>query len=92
MTQNNSNFGIGSVHDHKRELLEELRTRIELETRMDMQNEPSQEAKARELDWRWSQETSAVAKMTQDEALVTRKAGLKASKYLANKQWFKNSD
>ena len=59
---------------------------------MDMQNEPSQEAKARELDWRWSQETSAVAKMTQDEALVTRKAGLKASKYLANKQWFKNSD
>ena len=37
MTQNNSNFGIGSVHDHKRELLEVLRTRIELETRMDMQ-------------------------------------------------------
>ena len=52
---------------------------------MDMQNEPSQEAKARELDWRWSQETSAVAKMTQDEALVTRKTGLKASQYLANK-------
>ena len=85
MTQNNNNFGIGPGHDHKRELLEELRTRIELETRMNMQNEPSQEAKVRELDWRWSQETSAVAKMTQDEALVTRKTGLKASKYLADK-------
>ena len=52
---------------------------------MDMAKEPSQEAVDREIAYRKGLETSAVAKMSQDEALVTRQTGIKASDYLANK-------
>ncbi len=85
MTTTNTNYGIGSVHDHKKELLEELLPRIVREARMDMAKEPSQEAVDREIAYRKGLETSAVAKMSQDEALVTRKTGLKATEYMANK-------
>ena len=85
MTSPNTNYGIGSVHDHKKELLEELLPRIEREARMDMSKEPSQEAVDREITYRRGLETSAVAKMTQDEALVTRQMGMKATDYLADK-------
>jgi len=85
MTSPNTNYGIGSVHDHKKELLEELLPRIERESRMDMARDPSQEAMDKEIAYRKGLETSAVAKMSQDEALVTRQTGIKASDYLANK-------
>ena len=85
MTTPNTNYGIGSVHDHKKELLEELLPRIEREARMDMAKEPSQEAVDREIAYRKDLETAAVEKMTQDEALVTRQTGIKPTDYLANK-------
>ena len=85
MTQSNNNYGIGSVHDHKKELLEELLPRIEREARMGMAKGPSQEAVDREIGYRQGLETSAVAQMSQDEALVTRQTGIKATEYLANR-------
>ena len=52
---------------------------------MDMAKEPSQEAVDREIAYRKGLESAAVGKMTQDEALVTRQTGIKATDYLANK-------
>ena len=71
MTTNN-NYGIGSVHDHKKELLEELLPRIEREARMDMAKEPSQEAVDREIAYRKGLESAAVGKMTQDADALQR--------------------
>ena len=85
MTTPNTNYGIGSIQHHKKELLEELLPRIEREARMDMAKEPSQEAVDREIAYRKGLETAAVGKMTQDEALVTRQTGIKPTDYLANK-------
>ena len=76
---------IETTHNFKKGLLEELLPRIEREARMDMANEPSEEAVNKEIAYRKGQQTSAVAEMTQDEALVTRQTGMKPSEYLAYK-------
>ena len=39
----------------------------------------------KEITYRWSQEVSAMGKLTNDELEMVYKTGLKPSKYLANK-------
>jgi len=42
------NFGVGSSHDFKKELIDLLERQIMLQTRLDMKSEPSHEAIDRE--------------------------------------------
>ena len=39
----------------------------------------------KEIAYRWSQETSAMGKLTNDELEMVYKTGMKPSEYLANK-------
>ena len=84
MTTNN-NYGIGSVHDFKKEIEDTLRPQMERETRGDMQSEPSHEVVNKEIAYRWSQEVSAMGKLTNDELEMVYKTGMKPSEYLSNK-------
>ena len=84
MTTNN-NYGIGSVHDFKKEIDDTLRPQMERETRGDMQSEPSHEVVTNEIAYRWSQEVTAMGKLSQDELEVVYKNGMKPSEYLAHK-------
>ena len=84
MTTNN-NYGAGSVHDFKKEIEDTLRPQMERETRGDMQSEPSHEVVTNEIAYRWSQEVTAMGKLSQDELEVVYKNGMKPSEYLANK-------
>jgi hypothetical protein len=85
MTSPNTNYGIGSTHDFKREIEDTLRSLMERETRSDMQSEPSHEVVNKEIAYRWSQETSAMGKLSQEELEMVYKTGMKPSEYLANK-------
>ena len=85
MTSPNTNYGIGSTHDFKRAIEDTLRSLMERETRSDMQSEPSHEVVNKEIAYRWSQETSAMGKLTNDELEMVYKTGIKPSEYLANK-------
>ena len=58
---------------------------MERQTRGDMHNEPSHEAVDKEIAYRWSQEVSAMGKLTNDELEMVYKAGVKPSEYLAYK-------
>ena len=46
---------------------------------------PSSETVNNEIAYRWSQETSAMGKLTNDELEMVYKTGMKPSEYLANK-------
>ena len=81
----NNNYGIGSVHDFKKEIEDTLRPLMERETRGDMQSEPSHEVVTNEIAYRWSQEVSAMGKLSNDELEMVYKTGIKPSQYLANK-------
>ena len=85
MTSPNTNYGIGSTHDFKREIEDTLRSLMERETRGDMQSEPSHEVVNNEIAYRWSQETSAMGKLSQEELEMVYKTGMKPSEYLAHK-------
>jgi len=85
MTSPNTNYGIGSTHDCKKEIEASLRPKMELETRGDMQSEPSHEVVNKEIAYRWSQEVSAMGKLSNDELEVVLKYSMKPSQYLANK-------
>ena len=85
MTTPNNNYGIGSVHDFKKEIEATLRPLMERETRGDMHREPSHEVVNKEIAYRWSQETSAMGRLTNDELEVVYKNGMKPSEYLAYK-------
>ena len=85
MTSPNTNYGIGSTHDFKREIEDTLRSLMECETRSDMQSEPSHEVVNKEIAYRWSQETSAMGKLSQEELEMVYKTGMKPSEYLAYK-------
>jgi len=85
MTSPNNNYGIGSVHDFKKEIEDTLRPQMERETRGDMQSEPSHEVVTNEIAYRWSQEVTAMGKLSQDELEVVYKNGMKPSEYLAHK-------
>ena len=84
MTTNN-NYGAGSVHDFKKEIEDTLRPQMERETRGDMQSEPSHEVINNEIAYRWSQEVTAMGKLSNDELEMVYKTGIKPSEYLANK-------
>ena len=84
MTTNN-NYGVGSVHDFKKEIEATLRPLMERETRGDMQTEPSHEVVNNEIAYRWSQEVTAMGKLSNDELEVVYKNGMKPSEYLAYK-------
>ena len=84
MTTNN-NYGIGSVHDFKKEIEATLRPLMERETRGDMQTEPSHEVVNNEIAYRWSQEVAAMGKLGNDELEMVYKKGMKPSEYLAHK-------
>ena len=85
MTSPNTNYGIGSTHDFKKEIEDSLRPQMERQTRGDMQSEPSHEVVNKEIAYRWSQETSAMGKLSQEELEMVYKTGMKPSEYLANK-------
>ena len=84
MTTNN-NYGAGSDHDFMKEIEATLRPQMERETRGDMQSEPSHEVVNKEISYRWSQEVSAMGKLSQEELEMVYKTGMKPSEYLANK-------
>ena len=52
---------------------------------MEMAKEPSHEVVDKEVAYRIGVEEAAANKLSQDEALVTRQTGIKATDYLANK-------
>ena len=83
--RSNTNYGIGSVHNFKKEIEDTLRPAMERQTRGDMQSEPSHEAVDKEIAYRWSQEVSAMGKLTNDELEMVYKTGMKPSEYLSNK-------
>ena len=85
MTTPNTNYGTGSVHNFKREIEDTLRPLMERETRGDMHSEPSHEVVNKEIAYRWSQEVSAMGKLSNDELEMVYKTGMKPSDYLANK-------
>jgi len=58
---------------------------MERETRGDMQSEPSHEVVNKEIAYRWSQEVSAMGKLSQEELEMVYKIGFKPTDYLANK-------
>ena len=84
MTTNN-NYGVGSVHDFKKEIEDTLRPQMERETRGDMHSEPSHEVVTNEIVYRWSQEVTAMGKLSNDELGMVYKNGMKPSEYLAYK-------
>ncbi len=84
MTTNN-NYGVGSVHDFKKEIEDTLRPLMERETRGDMQSEPSHEVVNNEVAYRWSQEVSAMGQLSQEELEMVYKTGIQPTVYLANK-------
>ena len=57
---------------------------MERQTRADMQSEPSHEA-VDKIAYRWSQEASAIGRLSNDELEVVYKTGMKPSEYLSNK-------
>ncbi|MDE0823958.1 MAG: hypothetical protein OSB07_08335 [Dehalococcoidia bacterium] len=85
MTQNNSNYGIGSVHNFKKEIEDTLRPAMERQTRADMHSEPSHQSVDNEIAYRWSQEVSAMGNLSNDELEMVYKTGIQPTVYLANK-------
>ena len=85
MTTPNTNYGIGSTHDFKKEIEDTLRPQMERQTRGDLQSEPSHELVNKEIAYRWSQEVSAMGKLSNDELEMVYKTGIQPTVYLANK-------
>ena len=87
MTSPNTNFGIGSTHNYKKEVMDIVRPQVERETRMEMAKEPSHEVVDKEVAYRIGVEESAANKLTEDELRVVYQMApsLKPSDYLANK-------
>ena len=81
-TNNPDNFGVGSGHDFKKELVDLLERQIVLQTRLDMKSEPSHEAIDREIQYRLNQEKTAIEDMSPDEVEVAFKQGMKATDYV----------
>ena len=58
---------------------------MERQTRADMQSEPSHEGVDKEIAYRWSQEVSAMGKLTNDELEMVFKNSWKPSEYVASR-------
>ena len=84
MTTNN-NYGIGSTHNFKKEIEDTLRPAMERQTRADMHEEPSHEAVDKEIAYRWSQEVTAMGRLSNEELEAVYKTGIKPSECLAYK-------
>ena len=86
MTTNN-NYGIGSTHNYRKEVMDIVRPEVERETRMEMATEPSHEVVDKEVAYRIGVEESAANKLTEDELRVVYQftPSIKPSDYLANK-------
>ncbi len=84
MTTRN-NYGQGTTHDFKKEIEDTLRPAMERQTRGDMQSEPSHEVVNKEIAYRWSQEVTAMGRLSNEELEAVYKTGIKPSEYLANK-------
>ena len=87
MTSANTNYGIGSTHDYKKEVMDIVRPQVERETRMEMSKEPSHEVVDKEVAYRIGVEESAANKLTEAELRVVYQLtpSIKPSQYLANK-------
>lgn len=85
MSTPNTNYGIGSVHNFKKEIEDTLRPAMGRQTRMDMNNEPSHQAIDNEIAYRWSLEVIAMGKLSEPELEAVYTMGMKPSEYLANK-------
>ena len=81
-TNNPDNYGVGSSHDFKKDLVDLLERQIVLQTRLDMKNEPSHEAIDREIQYRLNQEKTAIENMSSAEVEVAFKQGMKATDYV----------
>ena len=77
--------GIGSSHNFKKEIEDSLRPAMERQTRADMHDQPSHEAVDKDIAYRWSQEISAMGKLTNDELAMVYKTGMNPSEYLTYK-------
>ena len=62
-----NNYGTGSVHDFKKEVLEIVRPQVERETRLEMAQEPSHEVVDNEVAYRIKIEEAAANKLTEAE-------------------------
>jgi len=71
--------GIGSSHKFKKEIEDTLRPAMERQTRADMHDEPSHEAVDKEISYCWSQEVTAMGRLTNDELEVVYKQDMKPS-------------
>ena len=58
---------------------------MERQTRADMHDQPSHEAVDKEIAYRWSQEVSAMRRLSDNELEMVYKTGMKPSEYLSNK-------
>ena len=85
MTTPNTNYGIGSTNDFKKEIEETLRPAMERQTRADVASERSHEAVDKEIAYRWSREATAMGRLSNEELEAVYKTGIKPSEYLANK-------
>ena len=87
MTSPNTNYGIGSTHNYRKEVMDIIRPEVERETRIEMAKEPSHEVVDKEVAYRIGVEESAANKLTEDELRVVYQMtpSLKPSDYLANK-------
>ena len=87
MTQSNTNYGVGSTHDYRKEVMDIVRPQVERETRMEMAKEPSHEVVDKEVAYRIGVEEAAANKLTEDELRLVYQLtpSIKTSQYLANK-------
>jgi uncharacterized protein YaaQ len=87
MTSPNTNYGVGSTHDYRKEVMDIVRPQVEQETRMEMAKEPSHEVVDKEVAYRIGVEEGAANKLSQDELRVVYQLtpSIKPSQYLANK-------
>ena len=77
-TNNPDDFGVGSGHDFKKELIDLLERQIVLQTRLDKKHE----AIDHEIHYRLNQKKTAIANMSPEEVEVAFKQGMKATDYV----------
>ena len=67
------------------EIEDTLRPAMERQTRGDMHSEPSHEAVDKEIAYRWSQEASAMRRLSDNELEMVYKTGMKPSEYVVSR-------
>lgn len=67
-TNNPDNYGIASQHNYKKELEELVLRKVDVQSDLAMQSEPSMEARDREKEYRRNKEKEAIRKLTPEQA------------------------